>query len=443
MKETSKKAIWAYIGLLFATFITEFVICGSGLFTYSAMTEFDSLSILGLAFTFESIARCVMLPVSGKIGDRFGRKKTFIMGMSLYAVSSAICALSQGGAMFIAGRALMGLSWGIFMVNMLVMIADIFGTDKSPKYAGFYQSVLLFAMVIAAPVCGVIIDNIGWRFEFWIAVPFSVLAAILVAAFMPDHQEKKAVPMDLLGIVLLTVALAPFSLAMSWGGSTYAWNSPVIIGLLATCIVAVVILIPVQKKAADPIIPFKLFNNRSYMMMMGMAALFSLFQASLNYLPTYLQAILGKTATVSSFITVPGVIISVILASILGSIIQNKPRFKGMTAIFTFGTIACGIVSFFVGSTESFILLCVAATIIGVMNSFLQVAPYTYPYVAIPEEDMSASLAFITFSTVVANTLGTAIFSAILNASWNMLFKSTLIVALLMLPCWLAFKDKK
>ena len=114
-----------------------------------------------------------------------------------------------------------------------------------------------------------------------------------------------------------------------------------------------------------------------------------------------------------------------------------------MTAIFTFGTIACGIVFFFVGSTESFILLCVAATIIGVMNSFLQVAPYTYPYVAIPEEDMSASLAFITFSTVVANTLGTAIFSAILNASWNMLFKSTLIVALLMLPCWLAFKDKK
>ena len=76
------------------------------------------------------------------------------------------------------------------------------------------------------------------------------------------------------------------------------------------------------------------------------------------------------------------------------------------------------------------------------MNSFQQVAPYTYPYVAIEEKDLSDSLSFITFSTVVTNTLGSAIFGGLMNVGFDFMFKCSVIVAVLMLPCWLLFKDK-
>ncbi len=437
------KRFLGFFGLLLTAFVTYFIVAGSGVFVYQAAAGFaNGLTLIGLAFTLESLARCLMLPVSAQLGDKFGRKKLFIVGMIGFIACIGLSAFPPSMELFVLFRALSGLCWGLFMATGIAMVSDIFGVEESPKRIGLYQSAVLLSLVIGSPLAGAIADTLSWNMEFVIAIPLLVIALVLVIAFVPKQEQFQSSPLDIAGIIALAVALIPFSLCMSWGGSSYAWTDPIIMGLLAIFAIGLVAFVIVERKAQAPIFPANLLSNRNFLMMLLMAFFFSLWQCTGNYVPTYMSMVLGTSATVAGSSGVLGMIVSVFGSAWIGNYVGKKGKFKGLLAVFAFLTALSGLLYLFVSPTCPWWLFYVVGTIAGAANCLLQTVPNTYPHKALDAASVPTALALVQFAGAVANTVGSGVFGAVLNVSIDMVFNVSIVLAIPMIICFIVFRDK-
>ncbi|MDR0642647.1 MAG: MFS transporter, partial [Treponema sp.] len=114
------------IAMFLAAFSTMFIIASSGVYAAAAVAELDGMKYIGFIFTLESLARTLVIPVAGKLGGRYGRKPLYMISVTAYIAAALVCAISPRIEVFLAGRVLMGLTWGLFFSNMFVMINDVY-----------------------------------------------------------------------------------------------------------------------------------------------------------------------------------------------------------------------------------------------------------------------------------------------------------------------------
>jgi MFS family permease len=441
---TRSKQIAFLIGLFFASFSTMFIIAGSGVFTGAAVAEFNGMAYFGLVFTLESLARCVVLPLAGKLGDIYGRKQLFLGSVICYVVATLVCGFSTGIWMFIIGRILMGLTWGLFYANTFAMVTDVFDPSESPRMLGFLQSVGIAAMILAGPGSGVIMDLLNWRYIFYTSIPFLLISCLLVTKFMPHKQKSGQKPvLDIKGAIFTALALTPLSLALALGGSKYEWASPQIIGMLIVTIIFVFLLIAVERKASDPIFPISILKNRNYMMVLLISALFVTISGSGNYLPTYAQSTLNTSATMSGFLNMPSMVIGFFVASIVGNHIAKTGKYKRILTWFTVSALISTAMYFTLSSSTSIVFIMIISAIMGICQGINQVAPNTYPTSVLPPSMVGTGIAFMSFVQTFANTVCNSIYGAILNTGMENVFHSTILFAILMMVGLVLYKERK
>jgi MFS family permease len=432
-----------FVTMLLAAFPTMYVISAAGVYVASAVAELDGMKYIGLIFTLESLARSVALPMAGKLGDRYGRKNLFIVGVAGYVGATLLCACAGGVGVFLAGRTIMGATWGLFFANMFVMVNDVYGRERSPRVTGHLQAVNMAAMVVAAPLTGVICEFASWRVVFFASVPFLVVSALLALKCVPGGQHRIVVPIDVKGVVLTAVALTPFSLALSMGGVTFGWRSLPIVGMLVVAVAAVVLLVFVERKAVSPIFPGHMFRDRNFMILFTLAILYSFVSASSNYLPVYAQIVLGTGITVSAFIATPGMILGVLAAPFVGARISNPGMFKPLIIRWVvLVTVACVMGIFFSSSTPIWFIV-LAFGIVCTARAHCQILPIAYPQVKMAPALIATAVAFINFGGAIANTIGNAIFSTVINNGIENVYKVPIAFAIPMVALMIIFKDDK
>lgn len=434
----------AYIGLILAAFTTYFVISGSGVFVYGAGASYEGgMALVGLALTLESATRCVMLPIASQLGNKFGRKRTFNVGMIGYIACCILIALGTSMELFVVARMLMGVFWGAFMVTGMAMITDMFSTEESPKRIGWYQSGILAATIVGSPLAGVCADLVGWKFEFIACIPLLIVSFLLVFFCQPKQTQYQNEPIDVAGCILMTVCLLPFALVMAWGGTLYAWTDPVIIALISVAVVSLIAFLFAERRAKAPLFPAYLLKNKNFTILFLMVFCFSLFTGAGNYIPSYIQGVLGCNATIAGSAGLIGSIVAAVGASIVGSYVGKYGRFKGLLAGYAFVTLLAGFTYLFVSPDVPWWVFYIAGTLAGFANCFQQVVPNTYPVVALPEKYVATTMGLMTFSGAFANTVGTGVYGALMNVSFDMVFHITPILGILMVVLWLFFKDPK
>lgn len=444
MEISKGKKAAAFIGLTIAAFTTYFVISGSGVFVYGAgATYAGGMGLVGLALTLESATRCVMLPIASQLGDKFGRKRTFNIGMIGYIICCVVIVFGVSMEMFVAARMFMGIFWGMFMVTGMAMITDMFTSENATKRVGWYQSAILVSTLLGSPLAGVCADLVGWRFEFIACIPLLVISFLLVFFCQPKQKDYQSAPIDVAGCITMIVCLIPFSLVMAWGGTTYAWNDPIIMSLIAVSVIALIAFLFVEKRAEVPLFPAFLLKNKNFTMIFLMVFCFSLFTCAGNYAPSYMQMVLGTNATIAGSLGLIGSIIAAIGASIIGSYVGKYGRFKGLLAIYAFLTLLAGICYFLVSPEAPWWLFYIVGTLAGGANCIQQVVPNTYPIVALPEKYIATVMGLMTFSGAFANTVGNGLYGALMNVSFDLVFHITPIFAILMIVFWIFYKDKK
>ncbi|RIB13931.1 major facilitator superfamily domain-containing protein [Gigaspora rosea] len=287
------------------------------------VSDFNGLDQIAWVATSYLLTMTSFQPIYGKLSDIFGRKVTFLFAISIFEVGSLLCGLASNMVSMIIYRAIAGIGGGGIIGLVLIIISDIVSTKDRGKYQGIVGACYGIASVAGPLMGGAFTDHVSWRWCFFINIPLGALTVIAIIFFL--HMKMPAGSLlakfkriDFIGIIIMIVSTVCILLSLNWGGSTYPWNSPVIIVLLCVGAVGYIIFGLVENFVVyEPIAPphlFKILNVISCFSTSFFQGM--IFFGLIFYIPLYFQVVKEVSATQSGIDFMP-YILGVVAFSIL------------------------------------------------------------------------------------------------------------------------------
>lgn len=305
------------------------------------VSDLGGLDHLSWVVTAYLLASTAATPLWGKLGDQYGRKKLFQTAIVIFLIGSALCGLAQGMGELIAFRALQGLGGGGLMVLSMAIVGDIVPPRDRGRYQGLFGAVFGGTSVLGPLLGGLFVDHLSWRWVFYINLPIGVVALGVIAAVLHIPVRRTPHRIDYLGTFLIAAVATCLVLMTSLGGVTYSWSSWQVIGLGVLGVALLVPFVLVERRAAEPVLPLKLFRIRTFSLcsVIGFVVGFAMF-GSMTYLPTFLQVVQGVSPTLSGVHMLPMVAGMLISSTGSGQIVSRTGRYKvfpiagtGLTAV--------------------------------------------------------------------------------------------------------------
>ncbi len=291
--------------------------------------DLGGVSRMSWAITFYTIAQTLAMPVTGKLGDVIGRKHLYLTGIILFIGGSALCGFAPSMLLFTAARFLQGLGGGALMISSQAITGDLIPPRVRGTYMAPMGAMFGIAAILGPLLGGWLTDSFGWRWIFWFFLPFGVFAWVAVAIALRSPRRTRAFTIDWAGLALSAAGSTGVVLIATWGGTTHAWSSPVIIGLEILTAASWTLLVPVERRASDPVLPPRILTNHTFVVATVVAVLMCACLFGINgYLPTYLQMVYGVSATASGLLLVPGSVGMFIGATISGTLVTRTGRYK-------------------------------------------------------------------------------------------------------------------
>ncbi|HEY1176226.1 MAG TPA: MDR family MFS transporter [Phytomonospora sp.] len=376
--------------------------------------EFGGYAHMSWVVTAYILAATISTPLYGKLGDLYGRKRLFMFAIALFLVGSAASGAAQDMGQLIAFRGLQGLGAGGLMVGVMAIIGDLIPPRERGKYQGFMAAVMMLAMIGGPFIGGFLTDAINWRWTFYINLPLGIVALLVVAftLHIPRHRNKARI--DYLGIVLLSIAAGAMVLLTTWGGTEYEWDSPQILGLAAVSVVALVLLVMVERKAAEPVLPLRLFKDRNFVLINAVGFLqgFAMFGA-MTFIPMYLQIVKGQTPTESGVTFIPMMLGAMVASLASGQLLSKTGKYK-IFPILGGAVMIAGMALLTTLKVETSLWLTSGMLIIfGLGLGLIMQVSMVVAQNSAPQRDIGVASSTSTFLRNIGGSFGVALFGAI------------------------------
>ncbi|MCD1258597.1 DHA2 family efflux MFS transporter permease subunit [Paenibacillus athensensis] len=286
--------------------------------------ELGGLSLMAWVTTAYMLTSTVVVPVAGKLADLLGRKAVYVSGLVIFILGSALCGMAQDMTQLILFRAVQGIGGGIMMPMAMIIIGDIFTGKQRAKWQGVFGAIFGLSSVIGPQVGGWIVDSMSWEWVFYINLPVGIVATLLIATALPKHKAQGKVKFDIAGMATMIIGVVSLLLALTFGGKDFAWLSWQIIGLLVVAAAFLIAFVLVEARADEPILPTRLFRNRTFSMINSIGFLMSIGMfGAIMFVPLFMQGIVGISASASGTVMTP-MMITMIVASVIGGQIVQK-----------------------------------------------------------------------------------------------------------------------
>jgi EmrB/QacA subfamily drug resistance transporter len=376
--------------------------------------DLHGLSHLSWVVTAYLLASTVSTPLWGKLGDMYGRKTFFQAAIVIFLIGSALSGFSASIVELIAFRAVQGLGGGGLIVGAQTIVGDVVSPRERGRYQGIFGATFGVASVLGPLIGGFFVDNLSWRWVFYINLPIGAVALVVTAAVLPSRLSTARHVIDYAGTALIGAAATCLVLLTSLGGTTFAWGSFPIILLGVLAVVSLAGFVVVERRAAEPVLPLHLFANRvfSSASAVGFVIGFAMFGA-LAYLPQYMQVVRGTSPTASGLRLLP-MMAGLLITSIgTGQMVSKWGRYKIFpvvgTAVMTVGLYLLSRM----GVATSFWLVSLYLFVLGVgIGSSMQVLVLAVQN-AVDYSDLGAATSGATFFRSIGGSFGTAIFGAV------------------------------
>jgi EmrB/QacA subfamily drug resistance transporter len=267
--------------------------------------------------------------VLGKLGDMYGRKPVFQFSIAVFLIGSALCGIAGSMLWLVLFRGLQGVGGGGLNSLVMAIIGDLVPARQRSKYQAVLGIVSTLALIAGPLAGGASADDLSWRWIFYINLPIGVVAFIAVAAFLHLPVPHSTARVDLIGALLATVFTTAALLVAAWGGTSHAWNSPLILTLIGVSAVSLAAYLAAERRAAEPLTPLYLFRSSIFSIsaVQFLMATMVLFVAML-YVPSFLQTVQHTSAFIAGLYVIPLLVGLVAATAVAGPVIAKTGRYK-------------------------------------------------------------------------------------------------------------------
>ncbi|WP_020116064.1 MDR family MFS transporter [Streptomyces canus] len=378
------------------------------------VSDLGGLQHLSWVVTAYLLASTAATPLWGKLGDQYGRKRLFQTAIVIFLIGSALCGMAQDMTQLIAFRALQGLGGGGLMVLSMAIVGDLVTPRERGRYQGLFGAVFGATSVLGPLLGGLFTEHLSWRWVFYVNLPVGVVALTVIAVVLRIPRKSTKHVIDYLGTFLIAAVATCLVLVASLGGSTWGWGSPQIVGLAVLGVLLAVVFVGVERRAAEPVLPLKLFRVRTFTLSAVISFIvgFAMFGA-MTYLPTFLQVVHGVSPTMSGVHMLPMVFGLLFSSTLSGQIVSRTGRWKVFpvagTAVTTLGLLLLHRLDESSSTWVMSVYFCVFGLGLGLVMQVLVLIVQN----AVSYEDLGVATSGATFFRSIGASFGVAIFGTV------------------------------
>jgi EmrB/QacA subfamily drug resistance transporter len=377
----------------------------------TVVAALGGVDIYSWVFSGFLLTSTVTMPLWGRLSDLFGRRRVYLSGLLIFLIGSALSGAAMSMTQLIAFRTLQGLGAGSLLTLGMTTVGELFGLEQRARMQGYVSGMWGVASLLGPLLGGLLTDYVSWRWVFYINLPPGLVAMLLLARALPA-QTRRRPALDWPGLVVFAVGVTALLLGIVEGGRTGAWGGADVLGPLVLAAVLLVAFVPLERRAAEPIVPLRLFANRMVVAatVNGLLSGMAMFGA-ISFVPLFLQHVGGMSATAAGFVLTPFVLgwvaMSIVSARLALTLGYRTPVITGM---------ACLTVAFLLlarwapGLTQA---IAMRDALLGGIGMGLTFVPML---IAVQSAVERADLGAATSLTQFARTLGGAVGLSIMGA---------------------------
>jgi EmrB/QacA subfamily drug resistance transporter len=376
------------------------------------IAELGGARFFSWVFAAYLLTQAVTTPIYGRLADIYGRKRVFVAGSSLFLAGSTACGFTWSMASLVLFRIVQGLGAGCIQSVATTIVGDLYEASDRARVQGWLSGVWAFAAIIGPILGAFIVQHLHWAFVFWINVPIGLVTIWLFCAFLDEQFQRREHQIDTLGSLLLMLGVGAIMTGLIQGQGL----APRIVALFTgTGFAALAWLVVQERRAHEPIIPVTLLRNRVFAIgTFGSLVIGALLMCVVGFLPTYVQAVMGRSAAMAGFV-VATLSVAWSCGSIAAGRLMPKTSYRWTGAAGAVALLGGTVLLVMIDPHNGLIAMIAGALLIGIGMGVCNIVFLLVVQGSVGWGERGIATASTLFTRTIGQTVGAGLAGAILN----------------------------